>query len=109
MQLLIWLSLAYAAVLVAALAVSLTFILAYLWRIRTALQPVAAALGTVEQRTGPLAGAVADMTEKIATVQRDIGGAADALQRAAQVLGIEPPSPPVVRAHAASRWQETGA
>lgn len=108
MRLLVWLSLAYAAVLVAALAVSLTLILVYLWRVRAALQPVAAALVSVEQRTGPLRHVMTGVTETIATVQGEIGGAADAMERAAGVIGIEPPSPPVIRAHASARWQESG-
>jgi hypothetical protein len=48
------LTLAYAAVLVAALAAVLTTIAVYLWRIAGALAEARAALGLVRDRTRPL-------------------------------------------------------
>lgn len=106
MRLLIWLSLAYAAVLVTALAVSLTLILVHLWRVRGALGGVAAPLADVAARTAPLHGAMADLAAAIEAVHKEVGEAAAATVRAGSVLGIEPPEPPEFQAHAVSRWQQ---
>ncbi len=105
-QLLIWLSVAYAAVLVVALAVSLILILVHLMRVRAALQPVAAALGEVADRTAALDGVMQHVTDTATRVHGDIERAADAIVRAGGVIGVEPPKPPPVQAGAVARWQE---
>jgi hypothetical protein len=106
MRLLIWLSIAYAAVLVLALAVSLVLILLYLLRVRAALQPIASALGDVAERTAALEGVMHGMADAVSHVQDDIGTTADEVVRAGGVLGVKPPESPPAQAGAVARWQQ---
>lgn len=105
MRLLIWLSVAYAAILVVALATILLLILVRLRRVHAALAPVAAALDDVAERTHPLHSVVAGFAEAITDVQRDVQGTAEAVIRAGGVIGIRPPESPTAQAGAAGRWQ----
>ena len=72
MRLLIWVSLAYAGILVFALAVSLIAIAALLWRISIVLRDVKNALTVVRDNTEPL--------------QRQLGAVAGAVETASATL-----------------------
>lgn len=68
MQLLTWLTVIYLVVLVLALAVSLTTIFYYLWRIGTALAAVRDRLAQAERNTAPLKDHLKTINEGLASV-----------------------------------------
>lgn len=105
MRLLIWLSLGYAAILVAALATILLLILVRLRRVHAALAPVAAALDDVAEHTIGVHPVIAGLADALGGVQHEVQGAAEAVIRAGGVLGISPPKSPTAQAGATARWQ----
>jgi hypothetical protein len=68
MELLRWLTIAYAAVLVLALAASLIAILVQLWRIGSVLAEVGASLKDVATQTAPLGGYLKALHDAFADV-----------------------------------------
>lgn len=104
MRLLIWLSVAYAAILVAALATILLMILVRLRRIHGALRPVAAALDDVSGRTLPLHSVVSGLVEALVAMQGEVKRVAEAIIRSGAPLGISPPESPTAQAGATGRW-----
>lgn len=81
MRLLTVLTLIYAAVLVLALAATLTLIAVYLWRIARALHDTLAALGQVRDRTAPLQQHLAPLGALAGAPLQEIADAADTLAR----------------------------
>lgn len=67
MSLLAWLTIVGFALLVAAVAVALLLIVALLWRIRTTLDDVVEALGTVADRAEPLGSWLVEANKHLVT------------------------------------------
>jgi hypothetical protein len=90
-----WVTVLYALVLVLVLAMSLSTILYYLWRIGTTLGTISAGLGVVRQQTAPLGGHVEAINGTLATVGADFGAALDDLAEVNDALGTLAGEPPV--------------
>ena len=86
-----WVTVIYALVLVAVLAVSLIAILYYLWSIGTTLGKIRAGLGVVRDQTTPLSAHLAGINGALGTVAVDLSAARDDLLATdgalAQVMG----------------------
>ncbi len=92
MQLLTWLTVIYAVVLVLALAASLITIFVYLWRIGSALAEVRGALDQAKANTAPL-------ENHIETVNRGLANVRDELKAGDEHLSAVDDSLNVVAGH----------
>ena len=86
MRLLTWLSVAYAAILVAALALSLVAIAALLWRIGFTLSEVRASLERVRDDTAPLKRQLGVVTDAVLSTETAFVTARSEIERAVEVV-----------------------
>ena len=86
MRLLTWLSVAYAAILVAALALSLVAIAALLWRISFTLGEVRASLQRVRDDTAPLKRQLGVVTDAVLSTETAFATARSEIERAVEVV-----------------------
>ena len=82
-----WVTVIYALVLVAVLAVSLIAIFYYLWSIGTTLSKISGGFGVVRRQTAPLNGQIEAINGALSAVGTGLGGVLDDLANVNTALG----------------------